>query len=61
MTDREPWETPEDEPEETTEAWRGDVHFEDWPEQLAGPEYWSGNGETDIRKQYPPKDEEEGA
>ena len=22
------------------EAWRGDVHLGDWPENLAGPEYW---------------------
>ena len=21
-------------------AWRGDVHLGDWPENLAGPEYW---------------------
>ncbi len=36
--------TPRDEPEElpldTDEAWRGDVHLADWPEELAGPEYW---------------------
>jgi hypothetical protein len=23
-----------------SEAWRGDVHVNDWPESLAGPEYW---------------------
>lgn len=22
------------------EAWRGGDHLEDWPEELAGPEYW---------------------
>lgn len=22
------------------ESWRGDQHLEDWPEDLAGPEYW---------------------
>jgi hypothetical protein len=22
------------------EAWRGDIHLDDWPESLAGPEYW---------------------
>jgi hypothetical protein len=35
-------------PEPDSEAWRGDVHLEcgdvhleeDWPEELAGPEYW---------------------
>jgi len=27
-------------PEEDPEAWRGNVHFEGWPEDLAGPEYW---------------------
>ncbi len=21
-------------------AWRGDEHFDDWPEAQAGPEYW---------------------
>lgn len=25
---------------EQREAWRGDVHFADWPEASAGPEYW---------------------
>ena len=23
-----------------TEAWRGDLHLGEWPENLAGPEYW---------------------
>ena len=22
------------------ESWRGDAHLADWPEHLAGPEYW---------------------
>jgi hypothetical protein len=22
------------------EAWRGEIHLDDWPESLAGPEYW---------------------
>lgn len=22
------------------QSWRGEVHFRDWPEMLAGPEYW---------------------
>ncbi|HEY8256044.1 MAG TPA: hypothetical protein VIG08_00145 [Gemmatimonadales bacterium] len=37
-----PWDTPDDggwEPADT-EAWRGDIHCDDWPENLAGPEYW---------------------
>jgi hypothetical protein len=34
-----PWAMPDDE-EAETEAWRGDLHFDDWPENLAGPEYW---------------------
>ena len=28
------WEPPD------PEAWRGDVHLGEWPEELAGPEYW---------------------
>jgi hypothetical protein len=24
---------------EDADAWRGDVHLEDWPEENAGPEY----------------------
>jgi hypothetical protein len=32
-----PWDTPDS---EDSEAWRGDVHLGDWPENLAGPEYW---------------------
>ena len=36
-----PWDTPDAqwEPAEI-EAWRGDLHLDDWPEGLAGPEYW---------------------
>jgi hypothetical protein len=36
-----PWDTPDGdwEPAES-EAWRGDIHLGDWPENLAGPEYW---------------------
>lgn len=35
-----PWSTPEDEDQAEKEAWRGDLHLDDWPENLAGPEYW---------------------
>lgn len=36
-----PWATPDDDGEQAgSEAWRGDLHFDDWPENLAGPEYW---------------------
>ena len=36
-----PWATPDDEGEQAeSDAWRGDLHFDDWPENLAGPEYW---------------------
>jgi hypothetical protein len=47
--ERQPWETEGDLPWETSggeseaagaEAWRGEVHLEEWPEDLAGPEYW---------------------
>ncbi len=36
-----PWEAPTAgwEPADA-EAWRGDIHVNDWPENLAGPEYW---------------------
>jgi hypothetical protein len=36
-----PWDTP-DEGWETAdpEAWRGELHTDEWPENLAGPEYW---------------------
>ena len=33
-----PWETPDLETE--AESWRGELHQDDWPENLAGPEYW---------------------
>jgi hypothetical protein len=23
-----------------SEAWRGELHLGEWPENLAGPEYW---------------------
>lgn len=29
------WEDPD-----PWDAWRGDQHLVDWPEELAGPEYW---------------------
>ena len=35
-----PWSTPDDEGQADSEAWRGDLHLDDWPESLAGPEYW---------------------
>jgi hypothetical protein len=36
-----PWDMPDSEWESAdSEAWRGDVHLGDWPENLAGPEYW---------------------
>ena len=43
-----PWDTADGgwEPEDS-EAWRGDVHVNDWPESLAGPEYWLYKQEND--------------
>ena len=44
--DERPWESGGDLPwedsdeEQAGRAWRGDLHFDDWPENLAGPEYW---------------------
>jgi hypothetical protein len=44
-----PWESGSDLPgnmpeaeweQADAEAWRGDLHQDDWPESLAGPEYW---------------------
>lgn len=32
--EQEGWNAPSD------AEWRGDLHTEDWPEILAGPEYW---------------------
>ena len=29
---------------ETDEPWRGEAHMADWPEDLAGPEYWLFKG-----------------
>ena len=34
-----PWDTPEMECEADAETWRGEL-YQDWPESLAGPEYW---------------------
>jgi hypothetical protein len=30
-----------------SEAWRGDLHLDDWPENLAGPEYWLYKNQSD--------------
>jgi hypothetical protein len=35
-----PWDTPETECDGECESWRGELHLDDWPENLAGPEYW---------------------
>ncbi len=36
-----PWDTPDVAWEaDDSEAWRGKIHLDDWPENLAGPEYW---------------------
>jgi hypothetical protein len=35
-----PWGTPDEDDQADREAWRGDLHLDDWPENLAGPEYW---------------------
>jgi hypothetical protein len=35
-----PWEAESDWEPADSEAWRGDVHLGEWPENLAGPEYW---------------------
>jgi hypothetical protein len=35
-----PWDTPDGDWESNTDAWRGTLHLGDWPENLAGPEYW---------------------
>jgi hypothetical protein len=43
-----PWESAGDEWEPSdTEAWRGDVHITEWPEGMAGPEYWLYKQEND--------------
>jgi hypothetical protein len=36
-----PWDTPDGEWEpDAAESWRGELHLGEWPENLAGPEYW---------------------
>jgi hypothetical protein len=43
-----PWDTPDEEWEPAErEAWRGDLHLDDWPESLAGPEYWLYKNQSD--------------
>jgi hypothetical protein len=43
-----PWDTPDAEWEPAeSEAWRGDLHLDDWPENLAGPEYWLFKNQSD--------------
>jgi hypothetical protein len=43
-----PWDTPDTEWEPAdVEAWRGDIHLDDWPESLAGPEYWLYKNQND--------------
>ncbi|MBA3759745.1 MAG: hypothetical protein H0X07_04370 [Gemmatimonadales bacterium] len=35
-----PWDTPESETASDSQAWQGELYQDDWPENLAGPEYW---------------------
>ncbi len=35
-----PWDTPESETESDSQAWQEKLYQDDWPENLAGPEYW---------------------
>ena len=37
-----PWESEDaaDDDSSVAEPWRGMLHLADWPENLAGPEYW---------------------
>lgn len=35
-----PWDAPESETESDSQAWQGELYHDDWPENLAGPEYW---------------------
>jgi hypothetical protein len=49
-----PWETGGDLPwqmmnedDAADSAWRGELHTDDWPENLAGPEYWLYKKERD--------------
>jgi len=35
-----PWDPPESERESDSQAWQGELYQDDWPESLAGPEYW---------------------
>lgn len=45
-----PWasEQPEALSSESDEAWRGSTHLADWPEDLAGPEYWLYKSQDDA-------------
>jgi hypothetical protein len=45
------WELEEDEDEED-DSWRGDLHLEDWPEELAGPEYWLYKRDDDNQQEH---------
>lgn len=36
-----PWDAPDAAWEAAdAESWRGELHLDEWPESLAGPEYW---------------------
>jgi hypothetical protein len=48
--DQAPWEGPADEQDDwqgSDDQWRGDTHLRDWPEELAGPEYWLFKNQRD--------------
>lgn len=47
------WDDSDESPMPSQEPWRGDVHFDEWPEHLAGPEYWlwkKEEGNDDLRQ-----------
>ena len=36
--------------ERESDAWRGSEHFECWPEELAGPEYWAYRVREEVER-----------
>lgn len=54
------WDANDDDPPPETEKWRGDLHLPDWPENLAGPEYWlfkqQEDNDDDTDDKSKPKD-----
>lgn len=55
-----PWADSEGDEPGAWDAASGREYADAWPENLAGPEYWSNMGDGDLSERFPPKEGDDG-